>query len=78
MPRYVHGMLATYTDLVIRSSVASVPVALPQSGELVTLYYLVRPDGQIEATTADVADAIPTPGVDAPVPSVCPTPSGTP
>jgi hypothetical protein len=76
--RYEHGMLANYTDLVIRSFVASLPVALPQPAEMATLYYLVRPDGQIEATTADIAGAIPTPGVDAPVPGVCPTPSGMP
>jgi hypothetical protein len=70
-------MLANCTDLVIRSSVASLAVDLPHPAEMSTLYYLVRPDGQIEATTADVADAIPTPDVDAPVPGVCPTPSGT-
>jgi hypothetical protein len=41
---------------------------------MATLYYLVLPDGRIEATTADVANAIPTPDPGAPVPSVCPTP----
>jgi hypothetical protein len=73
-----HGVMTSDTDLVIRSFVASLPVALPQPAEMATLYYLVRPDGQIEATTADIAGAIPTPGVDAPVPGVCPTPSGMP
>ena len=69
-----HGVMASDSGLAIRSHSASLPIGLPPSAETATLYYLVLPDGHIEATTADVADAIPTPDVDAPVPSVCPTP----
>ena len=76
--RYDRGLLAGESGLVIRSFSASLSVALPPPSEMATLYYVVLPDGRIQATTADVADAIPTPNPDAPVPSICPTPSATP
>jgi hypothetical protein len=72
-----HAVLTSDHGLAIRSYAASLPVEVPQSGAVVSLYYLVRPDGQIEPTTADVADAIPTADPAASSPSVCPTPSGT-
>jgi hypothetical protein len=72
--RYDRGVQVSDSGLVIRSYAASLSVPLPPPAEMATLYYLVLPDGRIEATTADVANAIPTPDPGAPVPSVCPTP----
>ena len=75
--RYDHGVQASDSGLVIKSDAASLPVDVPHTGEIVALYYLVRPDGRIEATTADVADATPTSNPSGAVPSICPAASAT-